>query len=393
MKKIYLPHFLFIILSLLSCEEEASTSLSLDPNPRQFNDLVTLVLSDTISIPIGQKTNVYSKYISKTRINDKDYLGLVNENTNHLEFYPFSDDSEKFSVKYQQEGPNGVRTIKAFEVLSDSTLLIGSSWRREFYITDFSGNVLQRINSLEIEREDNKPFVQLYYTNQPLIYNRTKNTIFTFAAGDQDYNSPGLWSGTYFLKINLGDQPQLKHVLNLPSHLSPLVYSAFFSHSSHLQKGDNELIVSLPFLNDLLIFNINSEVLTYASAGLSEYGDILPLDTPISGHDEQEYLESNSYREIVYDKETGYLYRFAYEGLDYKDLNGIRRNWDNKKPTIVILEGSMKKVGEYELPQNELYTRMYFTHQGKLYISINHPNNNPSEDELIFVGLRPIHKL
>lgn len=392
MNKKYITLFLFGIVCLVSCEEQASTSQSLDPTPRKFDDLVTLALSDTISIPIGQRTNVFSKYISKTRINDKDYLGLVNENTNHLEFYPLSDNTEKFSIKYQQEGPNGVRTIKAFEVMSDSTLLIGSSWRRELYITDFSGNVLQRIKSVEIEREDNKPFVQLYYTNQPLIYNRTKNTIFTFAAGDQDYNSPGLWSGTYFMKFTLGDRPLMEHVLNLPSHLSPLVYSAFFSHTSHLLKGDDQLIVSLPFLNDLLIYNIDSEALTYAAAGHSGHGDILPLDNPSPYHDQQEYVESDSYREIVYDQETGYLYRFAYEGLAYKDLDGRRRNWDNKRPSIIILDNNMKKVGEYVLPQNQFYTRMFFTHQGKLYISINHPDNNPSEDELIFVGLKPVEK-
>ncbi|MCH7402378.1 DUF4221 family protein [Belliella kenyensis] len=392
MGKIYIALSLFSILSLLSCEKKTSLNQSLDPSPRKFDNLVTLAPNDTVSIPIGQRTNVFSSYISKTRIKGKDFLGLVNEATNHLEFYALSDDAESFSIKFQQEGPNGVRTIKAFEVLSDSTLLIGTSWRRELYITDFSGNVFQRINSIEVDREDNKPFVQLYYTNQPLIYSRTKNATFTFAAGDQDYNSPGLWSGTYFLKFTLDDRLQMEHVLNLPSHLSPLVYSAFFSHSSHLLKGDDQLIVSLPFLNDLLIYNIDSEELTYAAAGHSGHGDILPLDNPSPNHDEQEYVESDSYREIVYDQETGYLYRFAYEGLDYKDLDGRRRTWDNKKPSIIILDSNMKKVGEYELPQNRFYTRMYFTHQGKLYVSINHPDNNPSEDELIFVGLKPMKR-
>ncbi|MCH7409617.1 DUF4221 domain-containing protein [Belliella sp. DSM 111904] len=392
MGKIYIALSFFSILSLLSCEKKTSLNQSLDPSPRKFDDLITLMPDDTVSIPIGQRTNVFSKYISKTSIRGKDYLGLVNENTNHLEFYALSDDAESFSIKFQQEGPNGVRTIKAFEVLSDSTLLIGTSWRRELYITDFSGSVLSRINSVKKEREDGKPYVQIYYTNKPLIYSRTKNATFTFAAGDQDYNSPGLWSGTYFLKFIHADPLQMEHVLNLPSHLSPLVYSAFFSHSSHLLRGDNELIVSLPFLNDLLIYNIDSEELTYAAAGHRGHGDILPLDNPSPNHDEQEYVESDSYREIVYDQETGYLYRFAYDGLDYKDLDGRRRTWDNKKPSIIILDNNMKKVGEYELPQNKFYTRMYFTHRGKLYISINHPDNNPSEDELIFVGLKPMKR-
>ncbi|AFL84284.1 hypothetical protein Belba_1678 [Belliella baltica DSM 15883] len=393
MEKKHLLLFLFSIISLISCEEQASTRHSLDPSPRKFDNIITLVFDDTLSIPIGQRTNVFSSYISKKRIKGKDYLGLVNENTNHLEFYGLSDDAENFSIKYQQEGPNGVRTIKAFEVLSDSTLLIGSSWRRDLYVTDFSGNVLNKINSVEKERADGKPYVQIYYTEKPLIYREKNQSIFTFAKADQDYNSPGLWSGTYFAKFSLLDGQVMEHSLSLPEHLSTLVYSAFFSHSSHLLYGKNQLIVSLPFLNDLLIYDLDSETVTYGEAGHSEYGDILPLDKPSQDHDEQEYLESNSYREIAYDNETGYLYRFAYEGMDYKDLDGRRRTWDNKKPSIIILDKEMKKVGEYHLPIDQFYTRMFFTYQGKLYVSINHPDNNPSEDELIFVGIKPVDKL
>ena len=41
------------------------------------------------------------------------------------------------------------------------------------------------------------------------------------------------------------------------------------------------------------------------------------------------------------------------------------------------------------LPDNTIYTRIYFTHNGKLYLSLNHPDNNPSEDEMVFVGFKP----
>ncbi|GAB2623617.1 DUF4221 family protein [Belliella aquatica] len=391
MKKIYLLLFLFSILSLTSCEKQASTSQSLDPNPRKFDDIITLISADTISIPIGQRTNVFSKYISKTSIKGKDYLGLVNENTNQLEFYGLSDDTENFSIKYQQEGPNGVRTIKAFEVLSDSTLLIGSSWRRELYISDFSGNLLNKINSVEKERADRKPYVQIYYTNNPLIYSEKTQSIFTFAIVDQNNYLPGIWSGTYFVEISTLEGNEMKHTLKLPEYLSDLVYGAFFSHSSHLMKGDNQMIISMPYLNDLLVYDLDSEDISYAEAGHSSFGDLLPLENPISEFSERDYI--NTYREIAYDNETGYLYRFAYEGVDYKDLDGRRRTWDNKKPSIIILDKEMNKVGEYHLPIDQFYTRMYFTHQGKLYVSINHPDNNPSEDELIFVGLKPVDKL
>jgi hypothetical protein len=385
----------FLIVSLIflvSCKERNSINDSLDPSPRNFDDIVSLTPFDTISIPIGQRTNVFSKYISKTSIKGKDYLGLVNENTNHLEFYALSDNAENFSIKYQNEGPNGVRTIKAFEVLSDSTILIGGSFRRELYISDFEGNVLNKINTVNKKRDDGKPFVQIYYTNRPLVYNEKTETIFTFAISDQDYYSNGLWSGTYFVEISNDQSYEMKHALNLPEHLSDLIYGAFFSHCSHLIKGEDQVVISFPFLNDLLVYNLDSEKINFAEAGHSNFGDVLPLNKPIPEREEQEYIENNSYREIAFDNDTGYLYRFAYERVDYIDAEGRRRTWDNKKPSIIILDKNMKKLGEYKVPSNQFYTRMFFTHNGKLYVSINHPDNNPSEDELIFVGLKPVNK-
>jgi len=180
----------------------------------------------------------------------------------------------------------------------------------------------------------------------------------------------------------------MKRVFKMPEHLSDLVYGAFFSHSSHDYIEPNKAVISMPFLNDLLVYNFNDETITYVEAGHSKFGDVLPLNRPNPSLDEKEYVENNSYREIVFDKETGYLYRFAYEGVDYKDLDGKRRTWDNKISSIIILDNELEKVGEFQLPVNQFYTRMFFTYQGKLYVSINHPDNNPSEDELIFVGLQ-----
>ena len=109
----------------------------------------------------------------------------------------------------------------------------------------------------------------------------------------------------------------------------------------------------------------------------------------MSGLSESFYVPSNSYREIAFDKENKLLYRLAYRGVDYTGPDGQRRNWDNKPPSVIIINSDFEKVGEVDLPINTIYTRMYFTHNGKLYLSLNHPDNNPSEDQMVFVGFKP----
>ncbi|MDN3686370.1 hypothetical protein [Cyclobacterium jeungdonense] len=64
------------------------------------------------------------------------------------------------------------------------------------------------------------------------------------------------------------------------------------------------------------------------------------------------YVTSNSYRELAYDEEKQLLYLLAYQGVDYLGPNGQRRNWDNKHPSVIMINNDFEKVGEVDLPVN-----------------------------------------
>jgi len=356
--------------------------------PRDFNESLTLVPTDTLTFPLGYRSNVYSKYIKKVEINGGEYLGVVNENMNELEFYALSNALDDFKINFKREGPNGVGKLMAFEVISDSTLLIGSTYRIRLYITDFEGN-LQKTLKTDIVDRKGYPFVQNYYTNQPLMYNQSLQDLYLYTGVDTDYNGPGIWSGTIFLKIpNLLDE-SARHMFELPSHFYDYVHGAFFSHSSHLLMEDRYLVLAIPFYNNILIYDLEKEELIEREAGSKHFGDALPWDNAVSGMSESFYVPSNSYRELAYDEQNKLLYRLAYRKVDYVGPDGQRRNWDNKPPSVIMINSDFEKVGEVDLPVNTIYTRMYFTHDGKLYLSLNHPDNSPSEDEMVFVGYKP----
>ncbi|WP_162419578.1 DUF4221 family protein [Cyclobacterium roseum] len=160
--------FLFMALG-----NSCTTDNSLDPEARTYTERMTLISSDTLRIPIGYRSNVYSKYIKKCEIDGVPFLGVVNENTNELEFYALSEKGDDFKVRFQLDGPNAVGQLKAFEVISDSTLLIASTYRIRLYVTDFDGNLKRTIKTDNPERID-KPYVQIYYSNQPLVIDKDK---------------------------------------------------------------------------------------------------------------------------------------------------------------------------------------------------------------------------
>ena len=234
--------YVWLLVFIISCKE----ANELDPKPRDFNESLTLIPTDTLTFQMGYRSNVYSKYVKKVEINGSDYLGIVNENTNELEFYALSNTVDDFKVHFKTEGPNGVGQIKGFELMADSTFLIGSSYRIRLYVTDLKGNLLKTLKTDLVQRKGN-PAIQLYYTQQPLVFDKIRNNVFIYARGQSDYNLPGKWSGTMFLKIPNMEDESATHVFELPSHFYNYVHGAYFSHSSHLLIEDRYLVLSFPF--------------------------------------------------------------------------------------------------------------------------------------------------
>ena len=113
-------------------------------------------------------------------------MGVVNQNTNDIEFYSMTRREDDFKIHFQEEGPNGVGSIRAFESISDSTLLIGSSYGIRLYVTDLEGNLKKILNTYHVERTG-FPAIQLYYTQQPLIVDKIKGDLYVFARGSMDY--------------------------------------------------------------------------------------------------------------------------------------------------------------------------------------------------------------
>lgn len=386
MKPLYLA---FLIAYTTSCNFSDDGN-ELNPNPRGFKDQVTLVPSDTLKVPLEKTSNIHSNYVALEEFDGETYLGVVNENSNELEFYPLKASHKNFKVKFSREGPNGIGTLKSFVMLEDSTLLVGSSDRTQLFVADLKGNVIRRYRT-KVERKG-KPYVQIYYSQQPLIFNASTNSIFVFTRVDTDYSTPGLWSGTSFLKIAEHEHGEASHVFELPEHLSEYVHGAFFSHSSHVLKEDKYLILGIPFYNNLIIYDTVTEEIFERPGGSKYFGDVMPWSTPDNERDEEFYVSSNSYQGLVYDELNKFLYRIALRGVEYIDLSGEKRDAEDKGPSLIILDEDLEKVGEWDLPPATFYTRTSFSHEGRIYLSLNHPDRHTPEDELVFVGFKPVKK-
>lgn len=214
--------------------------------------------------------------------------------------------------------------------------------------------------------------------------------VFAVSKPDKDYNSEGWWDGNLLLKINLQNK-EFEYLLNGPEKYFDKIHGAYFSHHSMVMNEDEEIIISYPIDSEIAIFNPENKNLNWYYGGSKHFHEIPDWSKPASGHSEKFYIESDSYREIIYDKWRDVYYRMAYRKVDYVDKNGLRVNWNYKLPSIIILDKDFKKIGEYDLPKNTYYTRNTFVGAKGLYISINHEENlDADENYLSFQLLEPI---
>jgi hypothetical protein len=147
--------------------------------------------------------------------------------------------------------------------------------------------------------------------------------------------------------------------------------------------NDSELIISFPIDSEIAVFDLKNSTTEWHYGGSKYFHEIPEWSAPDSNEDERFYIESDSYREVLFDPWKKLYYRFAYRKVNYFDENNMRVNWDYKNPSIVILDEDFRKIGEYDLPENTYYTRNNFVSPEGLYISINHDQNKDADENKI----------
>ncbi len=93
----------FFGLLFMELGNSCTKDQSLDPLLRDYTERMTLLPSDTLRTPIGYRSNVYSKYIKKCEIDGVPFLGVVNENTNELEFYSLTKSEDDFKIFFRRK--------------------------------------------------------------------------------------------------------------------------------------------------------------------------------------------------------------------------------------------------------------------------------------------------
>ncbi|MFT6966612.1 MAG: hypothetical protein ACJAT1_001832 [Marivirga sp.] len=379
-----------ILLFLVSCTDEKKTIKSVNSGTSEdFEALITLKEATRLEIEIDEFTPFRTYNMQYVNANDTAILIWENRPLNALEFYDMASKKLVKRIRLEKSGPLGIEgDLRGFEYISDDSIIVTNGRRYEFYLVNGKGASYKKYAVFPEDEEDIS--VPIVYDYRPLMVEYPY--VYAVCKPDKDYNKPGWWDGDLLLKLNM-ETEGYQYILKGPEEYYDKVHGAFFSHHSMTKNDKEQIVISYPIDSYLEVFDMEKNTREWHYAGSKYFHDIPDWTMPDSNEDERFYIESNSYREILYDPWRQLYYRFAYRKVDFYDHQNRRVNWDYKIPSIIILNQDFTKIGECDLPKNTYYTRNTFVSPEGLYISINHnENKNADENKLSFQLFKPTYK-
>lgn len=378
----YLCVALLLTSLMTACNTNSSEKSedTLDAESHTFKNRFTFKKGSIYQIEIDEYTP-YRSMNSQLIVDNEDSMILLWENRaiNAIEFYDLNQGVLQKRFRLKKDGPKGIGgPLRGFEFISEDSILVTNGKRYEFFLVNSKGEVYRKYNVFPEEEE--LISVPIVYDYRPIMVSG-KNA-FIVCKPDRDYSDTGWWDGDLLLKLNL-ENGDFEYVFQGPKIYYDLIYGAFFSHHSMVMNDDGKIIISYPMDSNIEVFDPASQTRTWYYAGSKYFQQIPDWDQPDSNEDERFYIESNSYREILFDKWRNVYYRFAYQKVDYFDKNNMRVNWNYKIPSIIILDSNFEKIGEYDLSQNTYFTRNTFVAPEGLFISINHAENSLSDEDIL----------
>jgi hypothetical protein len=379
-----------VLLFLVSCSTDKKNSTSVNSgSSKEFEETITFKQDSLLIIDIDEYTPFRTNNLQYIKSKDnQEILIWENRPINALEFYSLESGKIIKRIRLKKEGPQGIGgSLTGFEYISDDSIVVTNGKRYEFYLIDNQGNSYKRYNVYPDNKTDVS--VPIVYDYRPVMVSYPY--LYIVCKPDKDYNSPGWWNGNFLLKLDILTG-EYNYFFKGPEDYYDKVHGAFFSHQSMTINDSGQIIISFPIDSNVAVLELSDEEVSMNYAGSKFFNQIPEWDQPASGESERFYIESNSYREILFDPWRKLYYRFAYRKVDYYDANKMRVNWNYKKPSIIILDKKLNKIGEYTLPEKTYYTRDAFVSPAGLYISINHDENkNADENKLSFQLLKPFY--
>jgi hypothetical protein len=363
-------------------------------NGTLYEDSITLKSIDTIAFPIDSVTSKTTHSVNSFEINGKVFLSFISTTSKSINVYDYATRKLIKQIKYNVRGTHSIGENSDFighYFINLDSVLICNSQTRNLFLVNGDGIVLRVYNLADGESSNITKPSPIVSTDQQMFVENNKAYIST-EFGNTEIEDQTTIKAAIILDLKTGKIER--------SFSRPAVYNIgkwglnfiMFRTSQTYNPNTKRFVVNFaidPFLHETDFNNVN--ISHYVSSKF--FKNIGPIDDDFSEDDEKsrEYeFTTPWFYNIIYDSYKNLYYRTAFiplSKIDYQNVN-IRYN----RPTsIIIMNSSFKKIGEYLVPKSKFTFYNYFVNKYGYHMMLA-PNIQKSEDSIYYVRFKPVAK-
>ena len=369
---------ILIVLSVSACENRSV-------NGRLGDNKYTMVQGGNKYFALDSSTTQETTYIQMI---DDDRVALYNPPGNTICVFNHHTGSEQEKIQLYKEGPHAVRGIQGFYYHNSDSVWLYQSWENMLVLINCKGEIISKNVLNELYKH---------------VSQQQKRSVSPFPLSDMPIKKWGDW---FILQGMNG--PEVKNnfssactiLYNLRTDSIRLVneYPSLYGENQDMNDNwgtfsyravpytlniENEMVLSFPADDSIRVKNLTYGTTTSHFAGYSKKHPVHPISGIKKSDLRRHYLEQIQYAGIFYDKFRNLYYRLALLPTSDYDINDEATH--EKPLSVIILDSSFSKVGEFDLSKGRYFYRHSFVAEEGLCINVYSEN----DDYLKFMILKP----
>lgn len=278
-------------------------------------------------------------------------------------------DIDKSEIFNKTSLPDNSLNFNSIRHIDHDRILLGSGMPYQYFLINYSGKIIKRFDmNIDLKKKPDYTAPYLEYS-----YGNTLNSILYLAGSSVTiYPVENEIKPLIALNINTGEKQYLS---KYPEEYKQNRGGMQNNYHYLCTNNKNEVIISYPACNDLIIYNPERKVTTRKNAGSSFITKLIPTElsnpeiTLIKEEYNKYFFTTPSYEQVVYDKYRELYYRVAMlPNSEYGKKNSF-----NKPKTLIILDKNFSFLGETFLEPD--FMNLFVYPEGVITITQNKRSN------------------
>lgn len=371
--------FHFLIFLFVSCDGGKNDS-------HNKNKMLSASVFESLAIPVPTSFNPDVTRVHYYESDSGEYMAILNKIGPAIEIYNLKTKNLSKRIKLQKDGPNKVGLDNGFVIKSNDTIILASI-PPKIMILNFQGEIIRRIPIKESLGNE----VNFLCSNNYIPFLFQDDFLF----GAQPYfqnifemNQRDLQEMKHFYKIDLKDSIPITQWLDTFRPTDSWKKGKKDGDFSWADRYDSILISPNYGHKSWLISKKTSHLIGYFDLRSTEIKDFYTVKkySPVGDEGIIEDLEKGMYEILLFDSYRDVFYRFFFRPIDpslFPEFTTRQLFADRPQMGVLIIDSSLKILGEYHFPKLGIDPWNYFVGRKGLYVSTNNPSRDDFDENVL----------